>query len=75
VGRAVTALAFRPATTADASTLSTIALETKALWGYDETFMRACRAELTFRPEHIATPTTEFEVSIHDGALLRFSAL
>ncbi|MGB1883578.1 MAG: GNAT family N-acetyltransferase [Gammaproteobacteria bacterium] len=71
----MTALAFRPATAADASILSIIALEAKALWGYDETFMHACRAELTFRPEYIAAPTTEFEVATRDGALLGFSAL
>ena len=37
------------------STLSELCLRSKAIWGYDEDFMRACRDELTLRPDALQT--------------------
>jgi GNAT superfamily N-acetyltransferase len=35
------------------SSLSELCLRSKAVWGYDEAFMRACRDELTLRPDEL----------------------
>lgn len=48
---AVTLRAARPD---EASLLSELALRSKAHWGYDEAFLRACRDELTLRPEELS---------------------
>jgi GNAT superfamily N-acetyltransferase len=37
------------------SSLSELCLRSKALWGYDDAFMRACRNELTLRPDELHT--------------------
>lgn len=41
------ALRLRPARPAEAGTLSALALRSKAVWGYDDDFLEACRPELT----------------------------
>jgi GNAT superfamily N-acetyltransferase len=38
---------IRPARSDEADLLTELCLRSKAVWGYDEAFMRACRAELT----------------------------
>ncbi len=38
---------LRPATARDLIALSDLCLRSKAVWGYDETFLAACRDELT----------------------------
>jgi GNAT superfamily N-acetyltransferase len=43
----------RDATVADLHHLSELAYASKAHWGYDDTFMRACRDELTVRSEDL----------------------
>ncbi len=45
---------LRAARPEDASTLTALALRSKAYWGYDDAFMKACVAELTITPERIA---------------------
>jgi GNAT superfamily N-acetyltransferase len=35
------------------SDLSGLCLRSKAVWGYDDAFMRACRHELTLRPDEL----------------------
>ncbi|MDI5966037.1 GNAT family N-acetyltransferase [Streptantibioticus silvisoli] len=45
---------IRAARPAEAAVLSALALRSKAHWGYDEAFMAACRAELTFGPERLS---------------------
>lgn len=42
-------VAIRPARATDVATLSRLALESKASWGYDEEFMERCRGELVVR--------------------------
>jgi GNAT superfamily N-acetyltransferase len=40
---------IRDARSEDCERLTTLALESKAYWGYDDAFMEACREELTVR--------------------------
>jgi GNAT superfamily N-acetyltransferase len=35
--------------------LSELCLRSKAVWGYDQAFLEACRSELTLRPEELRT--------------------
>jgi GNAT superfamily N-acetyltransferase len=44
----VSGLRIRPARAGEARCLSDLALRSKGHWGYDETFLEACRAELTY---------------------------
>ena len=46
---------LRTASKADCTALTRLALASKAHWGYDETFMRACVPALTVTPELLAT--------------------
>ncbi len=41
-------IVLRPARADEAGKLSSLALRSKAQWGYDEDFLEACRPELTF---------------------------
>jgi len=45
---------LRPAVPDDAGALTALALRSKAYWGYDNAFMKACVTELTITPERIA---------------------
>ena len=57
---------IRPAQPTEAAQLTTLALQSKAYWGYDEAFMLACRAELTLAPQRItAQPTYVLEEGQH----------
>jgi GNAT superfamily N-acetyltransferase len=47
------------------SSLSELCLRSKAVWGYDEDFMRACRNELTLRPD--ALQTSHLQVAERDS--------
>ncbi len=48
-------LRVRPARHGDASPLSERALRSKAVWGYDDDFLNACRDELSVSPTDIDT--------------------
>jgi ribosomal protein S18 acetylase RimI-like enzyme len=48
-------ISFRAARGEEADLLGEIALCSKGYWGYDQEFLDACRAELTFRPEDVTT--------------------
>ena len=65
--------AIRRATPGDAAALSVLALSSKAVWGYDATFMAACREELTITPDGIAGRPTW--VLKEQGAILGFYQL
>jgi GNAT superfamily N-acetyltransferase len=43
----------RAARATEAEALSTLAFRAKAHWGYDATFLEACRADLTFGPDEL----------------------
>ena len=45
---------LRPAVSDDARALTALALRSKAYWGYDDAFMKACVAELTITPKGMA---------------------
>ena len=69
------AVTLRPARPAEAQYLSSLALRSKAHWGYSPEFIAACRAELTVTPQQIATGTLEFAVAEVAGAVIGFAAL
>jgi GNAT superfamily N-acetyltransferase len=48
-------LHLRPARPDEVDHLTELCLRSKAVWGYDEAFMRACRAELTLSPADLTT--------------------
>ena len=53
----MTATMIRAARPDEATLLSELALRAKGHWGYDATFLEACRADLTVAPEEIAAGT------------------
>ncbi len=58
-------LTIRAPTIDELSDLSDLCFRSKAVWGYDEEFMDACRGELSFEPHDLElTPTA---VAEHDG--------
>ncbi|MER5639856.1 GNAT family N-acetyltransferase [Kitasatospora sp. NPDC002227] len=62
---------LRPARPEEAGELSALALRSKAHRGYDETFLAACREELTLRPED----TSRTVVAEQDGRVVGFVTL
>ena len=48
-------LHLRPARIDEFAALTELCLRSKAVWGYDDVFMRACRAELTLAPRDLQT--------------------
>ena len=48
--------------------LSALCLRSKAIWGYDQAFLEACRAELTIRAEELES--TPLCIAEHDGAIV-----
>ena len=52
----------------EAVALTELCLRSKAVWGYDEHFMEACRAELTVTPERMNSPY--FQVAESDGCVV-----
>lgn len=57
-------LHLRPARPDEAELLTEICLRSKAVWGYDEAFMRACRAELTLSAADFAG--SSLQVAVED---------
>ncbi len=55
-------LHLRPARPDEAGLLTELCLRSKAVWGYDEAFMQACRAELTLSPADIAGSSLQVAV-------------
>jgi GNAT superfamily N-acetyltransferase len=55
-------LKLRPARPDEAELLTELCLQSKAVWGYDETFMRACRAELTLTAADFAHSSLQVAV-------------
>jgi len=48
--------------------LSGLCLRSKAVWGYDDAFMTACRTELTLRPDELQS--THLQVAERDTTLV-----
>lgn len=53
---------LRPARPDEAELLTELCLRSKAVWGYDDAFMRACRAELTITPADCASFSLQLAV-------------
>jgi GNAT superfamily N-acetyltransferase len=49
-------IVMRSARADEAEALSSLALRSKAQWGYDAAFLDACRPALTFGPEDLGAP-------------------
>lgn len=60
-------LTLRPALASEADELTELCLRSKAAWGYDASFMAACRAELTMTPERIQA--SHVQVAELDGKI------
>lgn len=60
-------LTLRSARVAEADDLTELCLRSKAVWGYDASFMDACRAELTMTPAKIET--SQVQVAELDGKI------
>src|SRR3954465_9135779 len=58
-------LKIRPPTIDELSALSDLCFRSKAVWGYDEEFMNACRGELSFSPRDLEV--APLAVAEHDG--------
>lgn len=56
---------LRPARPDEAEPLTELCLRSKAVWGYDEAFMHACRAELTLSAADFAG--SSLQVAVEDG--------
>lgn len=61
-------LVLRPARVEELDQLSDLCLRSKAVWGYDDAFLAACRAELTIRPAELSA--TKVQVAERDGRIL-----
>ncbi len=61
---------IRPARADEAEALSTLALRSKAVWGYSEEFLERCGAELTVTAEDVGR--LRAHVADDEGALLGF---
>jgi len=66
--QAVTDMKLRPPQLDELDALSALCLRSKAVWGYDQAFLAACREELTIRADELASST--LCVAEHDGAIV-----
>src|SRR5437660_617765 len=62
------AMKLRPPEAHELALLSDLCLRSKAVWGYDQAFLDACRAELTIHADELAS--SALCVAEHDGALV-----
>jgi GNAT superfamily N-acetyltransferase len=60
-------LALRPARPEEGAALTELCLRSKAVWGYDDAFMQACRKELTLTPATMLA--SQVQVAELDGRL------
>ena len=51
----MTSISLRLPRAHEAAALSDLCLRSKAVWGYSEEFLEACRAELTLTPDELAS--------------------
>jgi GNAT superfamily N-acetyltransferase len=65
-------MTVREARPDEAAAITDLAVRAKAHWGYDDAFMAACRAELTWSPEEVAQH--DVLVREEDGRLLGVTA-
>jgi GNAT superfamily N-acetyltransferase len=66
----MSAVTIRDAREQDCAAVSDLALASKAYWGYDDTFMAACRDELTLRASDLAR--SRVRVAERGGRIIGF---
>jgi len=66
---------IRAAEKQDGPDISALAFRSKAYWGYDEGFMNACRAELTYSAEQIECQDFDFYICERNDRLVAFYGL
>jgi GNAT superfamily N-acetyltransferase len=59
---------IRPPAIEDLSALSALCFRSKAVWGYDNDFMEACRKELSIEPSDLGS--TSIAIAEQDGRLV-----
>jgi GNAT superfamily N-acetyltransferase len=59
---------LRDARKSEFPSLSELCLRSKAVWGYDDAFMTACRTELTLRPDELRS--TYLQLAIRDSTVV-----
>ena len=59
---------LREACKSELPSLSELCLRSKAVWGYDDAFMTACRAELTLHPEELRS--TSLQLAVRDSTVV-----
>ena len=68
-------LDFRPADSSDASTLSELAMRSKAHWGYSRTFLEACRDELSVTNADLESADVDCIVAVRGQRQIGFCTL
>jgi GNAT superfamily N-acetyltransferase len=66
---------FREATADDAALLSSLAIRSKAYWGYSTEFMAACVEELTVSSAHIERGDVHYMLAVIDEEIVGFYEL
>ncbi|MEU5305893.1 GNAT family N-acetyltransferase [Streptomyces noursei] len=66
-------ISIRPARLQEASSLTELALRSKAHWGYDTQFLESCRKELTLREGELSARRAA--VAEQDGDIVGFTTL
>ena len=66
---------IRHAVPDEARFLSSLALRSKAHWGYSQEFLDSCRPELTVEPSHIDSASFDHRVAVQGGLIVGFYAL
>jgi GNAT superfamily N-acetyltransferase len=59
---------LRDARKSELPSLNELCLRSKAVWGYDDAFMTACRAELTLHPEELRS--TSLQLAVRDSTVV-----
>jgi len=59
---------LRDARKSELPSLGELCLRSKAVWGYDDAFMTACRNELTLRPDELQS--THLQVAERDSTVV-----
>jgi len=70
-----TYFSIRPAVADEAGYLSTLAMRSKADWGYSPDFMNACREELSYTAEQIESKLFCFGLAEIDNTVIGFHAI
>jgi GNAT superfamily N-acetyltransferase len=66
-------IVLRDALLTELSSVSELCLRSKAVWGYDDAFMAACRDELTLHPDELRT--TYIQLAERDAVIVGLAQL